>query len=129
MPRSNRRDLGAAGETAAAAWLEARDYSIVGRNVRTRYGEIDLVVRHGSLVVFVEVKSRTGEAFGHPAEAILPLKQRRLALLAAAYLHRWGLDHCAVRFDAISVHLNSSGGIKEIEHIRDAFQMGSREAW
>ncbi len=124
MPGTNRRDLGAAGEAAAAAWLEARGYTIVARNVRTRYGEIDLVARHESLVVFVEVKSRTGEAFGHPAEAIMPLKQHRLARLAASYLHRWGLDHCAIRFDAISVRLDVSGTVSNIEHIRDAFQVG-----
>lgn len=124
MPGSHRRDLGAAGEAAAAAWLEARGYTLLARNVRTRYGEIDLVARQGSCVVFVEVKSRTGEAFGHPAEAIMPLKQHRLARLAAAYLHRWSLDHCAVRFDAISVRLDASGSISEIEHIRDAFQIG-----
>lgn len=124
MPGTNRRDLGAAGEAAAAAWLEARGYTIVARNVRTRYGEIDLVARHESLVVFVEVKSRTGEAFGHPAEAIMPLKQHRLARLAASYLHRWGLDHCAIRFDAISVRLDVSGTVSDIEHIRDAFQVG-----
>lgn len=123
MPGSNRRDLGAAGETAAAAWLEARGYTLLARNVRTRYGEIDLVARLGSLVVFVEVKSRSGEAFGHPAEAIVPLKQHRLARLAAAYLQRWSLDHCTVRFDAISVRLDTAGSISEIEHIRDAFQI------
>lgn len=127
MSGANRRELGAAGEAAAAAWLEARGYTIVARNVRTRYGEIDLVARQESLVVFVEVKSRTGEAFGHPAEAIMPLKQHRLARLAASYLHRWGLDHCAVRFDAISVRLDASATIKEIEHTPDAF--GITNTW
>lgn len=123
MVHATRRDLGAAGEAAAAVWLEARGYRVLARNVRTRYGEIDLVAQLGSLVVFVEVKSRTGERFGHPADAIVPWKQHRLAHLAVAYLHRRGLERCTVRFDAIAVHLDASGSIKEIEHIPDAFRV------
>ncbi len=116
--------LGAAGEDAAAAWLEARGYQILARNVRSRYGEIDLVVRLGGVVVFVEVKSRTSARFGHPAEAVAARKQRRLAHLAAAYLQGAGLEGCEVRFDAIAVRLGRSGHIFGIEHFPDAFQAG-----
>ena len=109
------------GERAAAAWLEARGYRVIARNVRTRYGEIDLVARLGALVIFVEVKSRTGNRFGHPAEAIVSSKRRRLSGLAAMCLQRLGLDHCAVRFDVIAVHLDPDGSVREVEHIPDAF--------
>lgn len=118
------RTLGAAGEDAAAAWLEARGYQILARNVRTRRGEIDLVVRCGGAVVFVEVKSRTSARFGHPAEAVAPRKQRRLGRLAAAYLQRPGLEGCAVRFDVIAVRLNGGGRVMTVEHLPDAFQVG-----
>jgi putative endonuclease len=121
MAPSARGRLGLAGEEAAAAWLEAHGYEVIGRNVRTRYGEIDLVARNASLIVFVEVKSRTGTAFGTPADAIVPRKQRRLARLAGAYLTREGLLDCAARFDAIAVRLDSHGVVREIEHIPDAF--------
>ncbi len=116
--------LGAAGETAAAAWLAQQGYQLLARNVRSRYGEIDLVMRLGGVVVFVEVKSRAGVRFGHPTEAISPRKQRRLLRLAAAYLLQTGLGGCDVRFDAIAVRLGRGGRISGIEHFPDAFQAG-----
>src|SRR3990172_4486469 len=121
MARKSHRDLGAAGEAAAAAWLEARGYRILARNVRTRYGEIDLVAGLGPLVVFVEVKSRTSGRFGHPADAIVWRKRRRLVQLAEMCLQRLGLEHCAVRFDVIAVHLDPDGRVREGGHIPDAF--------
>lgn len=121
MATPTRRVLGARGETAAAAWLETRGYQIAARNVRTRYGEIDLVARLGSLVVFVEVKSRTSDRFGHPADAVVWRKRRRLVQLADMCLRRLGLEHCAVRFDVIAVHFDRNGDVKEVEHIPDAF--------
>ncbi len=121
MTTSNRRALGATGEAAAAAWLETRGYRVLARNVRSRAGEIDLVARQADLVVFVEVKSRTGEAFGHPSEAIVGRKQRRIARLADAFLQAHRLHRCAVRFDAMAVRLGRDGEVLEIEHIPDAF--------
>jgi putative endonuclease len=121
MPAPTRRVLGANGEASAAAWLESRGYAIVARNVRTRFGEIDLVARLGALTVFVEVKSRTSDRFGHPADALVAAKRRRLARLAAVCLQRLGLEHCAVRFDVVAVWLDARGGVKEVQHIPDAF--------
>jgi putative endonuclease len=121
MAAPTRRVLGASGETAAAAWLETRGYKVIARNVRTRYGEIDLVLRRGALVVFVEVKSRTSDRFGHPADAIVWRKRRRLVQLAEMCLQRLGLEHCAVRFDVIAVHLSTDGRVREVEHVPDAF--------
>lgn len=114
--------LGAAGEAAAAAWLAQQGYQLLTRNVRTRYGEIDLVARRGSVVVFVEVKSRTGRRFGHPGEAVVAAKQRRLARLASAYLLAHGLEEYATRFDVIAVHAAPDGRILQVEHLPDAFQ-------
>jgi len=125
MPRSSRRELGAAGEAAAVAWLEAHGHQVLARNVRTRWGEIDVVAQVGSLVIFVEVKSRTTLAYGHPAEAIVTEKQRRLARLSAAWLQRRGLQHCPVRFDAIAVRVDANGAVLALEHIPDAFQAGT----
>jgi putative endonuclease len=120
----SRQDLGATGEAAAAAWLQARGYEVLGRNLRTRFGEIDLVARRGSLVVVVEVKSRTSQRYGHPADAIGMRKQHRLARLAAACLRRLGAEGCPVRFDAIAVNLDRGGRVLAVEHIPDAFQTG-----
>jgi putative endonuclease len=112
---------GAIGEAAAAAWFEARGYRVLARNVRWRGGEIDLVVRHGDVVVVVEVKSRTGTGFGHPVDAVTPRKRRRLVRLAARYLAAAGLDDAVVRFDAVAVHLTRDGRVRSIEHFVDAF--------
>jgi putative endonuclease len=85
-----RQELGHAGETAAAHFLETRGYRIVARNVRADRVEIDLIASHGSTLVFIEVKSRrarTGSG-GHAdaAEAVDERKQRRLRRGAHAWL-------------------------------------------
>lgn len=99
-----RRELGARGEAAVAAWYEARGYEVLIRNWRCREGELDLVVRDGRKYVFCEVKTRTTDAFGVPAEAVTRTKQMRLRRLAA----RWLEDEAPVRpreirFDVASV--------------------------
>ena len=81
-----RRRLGLEGEERAAEYLEAKGYRIVARNVRADRVEIDLVARKGSLLVFVEVKSRRGTSHGLAAEAVDPRKQRRLRRGAWAWL-------------------------------------------
>jgi len=124
MAPLSRSALGAAGEAAAAAWLEARGYQILDHNVRTRFGEIDLVARIGDVIVFVEVKSRTSARFGHPSEAVTAGKQHRLARLASGYLHVKGLDDHLARFDAVAVQLDARGGVIALEHIPDAFCPG-----
>ena len=73
-----RRAFGQAGEDRAAAWYRARGYAVLARNWRCREGELDLVVRRGRTLVFVEVKTRRTDRFGIPAEAVTPTKQRRL---------------------------------------------------
>ncbi len=123
MARGARKSLGDRGEAAASAWLTAHGYEVLDRNVRTRFGEIDLVARRMGVVVFVEVKSRTSTGFGHPGEAVAGRKQRRLARLASAYLSSRGLQGCAVRFDVIAVLATGSGQVASIEHIPDAFQV------
>jgi putative endonuclease len=101
-PAGHNQRLGAAGEEAAAAWYRARGYTVVTRNWRCREGEIDLVVRRGSLLVFCEVKTRTSDRFGTPAEAISYAKAARLRRLAARYLaeYPWRAE---VRFDVACV--------------------------
>ncbi|MBV8386695.1 MAG: YraN family protein [Acidimicrobiia bacterium] len=99
-----RRALGASGEQLAADWYLRNGYEVVARNWRCRDGELDLVVRRGRAFVFCEVKTRTSDMFGVPAEAVTRQKQMRLRHLAA----RWLDDHAGVRateirFDVASV--------------------------
>jgi putative endonuclease len=96
--------FGQRGEELAAQWYMQRGYRIVDRNWRCQLGEIDLVVRRGSLLVVAEVKARTSDAFGIPALAVGAAKQQRLRRLAAAWLkdHRLGRA-VDVRFDVVAV--------------------------
>ena len=72
---AHQRALGKTGEDAAAAWYEAHGYEVVARNWSCRQGELDIVARLGRLHVFCEVKARSSEAFGLPAEAVGPLNK------------------------------------------------------
>ena len=96
--------MGAAGEDIAAAWYEARGYQVVARNWRCRAGELDLVVRDGRTFVFCEVKARTTDAFGMPAEAVTRSKQARIRRLAARWLAQEApVRALQIRFDVAAV--------------------------
>jgi putative endonuclease len=94
---------GAAGESLAAAWYEARGWTVVDRNWRCRDGELDLVVRQRGTTVFCEVKHRRSTTFGSPAEAVTPAKQRRIRRLAARWLAEHPDARGDVRFDVAAV--------------------------
>ncbi|MGE3622143.1 MAG: YraN family protein [Acidimicrobiia bacterium] len=96
--------MGRRGEDLAAAWYARHGGVVVARNWRCRDGELDLVVRDGPWLVFVEVKARTSDRFGHPAESVTPAKQRRLRRLAMRFLDdRQGAGVGRIRFDVVSV--------------------------
>ena len=118
----DRLALGRVGEDAAAAALTARGYLILRRNVRTRYGEIDLVAAHGSEIVFIEVKTRTAGDRGRPFDAIHPAKQRRLARLALSFMHRRRLQDRACRFDGVAVWVTRDGRVRQVEIMPNAFE-------
>ncbi|HOU41061.1 MAG TPA: YraN family protein, partial [Promineifilum sp.] len=86
-PVAPRRRLGNWGEGVAAVQLEAKGYAIVARNWRCAVGEIDLVARDGETLVFVEVKTRRGRAYGAPEEALTPRKAQKLLQLGAQYVY------------------------------------------
>jgi putative endonuclease len=118
-PRGRRQRLGARGEQLAADWYLARGYAVVARNWRCREGELDLVVARDGELVFCEVKTRSSDRFGVPAEAVTFAKQRRLRVLAARFLaaHADGLgpgssSRRGVRFDVAAI---THGRIEVIE--------------
>jgi putative endonuclease len=117
-----RLDLGARGEELALAWYTSRGYTVLGRNWRSREGELDLVVARGRCVVFCEVKTRTGTGFGSPAEAVTGDKQRRLRRLAARWLGEQppSAGFSDVRFDVACVTLRG-GAVSDLEVIEAAF--------
>lgn len=98
-----RRALGAAGEELTAAWYRDAGYEVLSRNWRCPEGELDLVVARRGVIVFCEVKTRRGDAFGAPFEAVTASKQRRLRVLAARWLDEHGPRRAGIRFDVASV--------------------------
>jgi putative endonuclease len=116
----SRRALGASGEDLAAAWYEDRGYRVLDRNWRCREGELDLVVEGDGVVAFCEVKTRRGDAFGAPFEAVTFTKQRRLRVLAARWLDEHPQRGAQLRFDVASVYARR-GSTTEIDVIEAAF--------
>jgi putative endonuclease len=113
--------LGARGERVAARALRRAGLRVIARNLRTRYGELDLIARRGGLLVFVEVKTRVR---GEPLEAVTPEKQRRVTRTALAFLREHGLLEAGVtwRFDVVAVVWPEGRGRPEVEHIPHAFE-------
>ena len=131
MESDARRALGRGGEELAAQHLRGLGFVVLGRNVRTVRGEIDVIARRGSLLVFAEVKTRRiGARQRSPREDQLPLgglgaRQRaRLRGLAVAWLADQGRSRpsaTTIRFDAVGVVLDTSGRLRRLEHIEGAW--------
>ena len=115
-----RRVVGQHGEDATAAWYTAAGYEILDRNWRVREGELDLVVRDRDAIAFCEVKTRRGDAFGLPAEAVTVRKQQRIRMLAGRWLTAHDTSAPALRFDVAAVKPDGRGGW-HVEMLTDAF--------
>ena len=96
-------ELGRRGEQLAVDHLEARGMAVVERNWRCRLGEIDIVARDGGDLVFIEVKTRSNGDYGHPFEAITPIKLARLRRLAIAWCESSEASAARIRIDAVAV--------------------------
>ena len=107
------------GERAAAAHLRAAGYAILALKYRAKPGEVDIVAADGDTLVFVEVKTRRGGAFGTPAEAVTLRKQGKLMSTALCYMKHHGLYDRPMRFDVIEVLM--TGGVAKLNHIVNAF--------
>lgn len=115
----NRGEVGRLGEKLARNHLKKQGCRVIELNHRSRLGELDIICRDSSTIVFVEVKTRTSDAFGSPAEAVDARKQAKLRRLAQEYLIGHGLEASDVRFDVLGIRLDADP--PEIDHIRDAF--------
>ncbi len=94
---------GAEAEAEAADFLQQRGLVLLEQNFRSRYGEIDLILRHAQTLVFVEVRLRSNPNFGSAAESITHAKQRKLVRTAQFFLTERGMNQraCSCRFDAV----------------------------
>jgi len=129
-PRDTRRALGRLGEDLAAGHLSRLGYSVLARNVRTRQGEIDLIVFDGSVLAFAEVKTRRASAAAlrhsdQPPLAGLGARQRaRLRRLAVAWLSdekRVRPSARSIRFDAVGVTVDGRDRLVRIDHVEGAW--------
>lgn len=108
------KKLGKKGEKAAAKYLKRKGFKILCRNLKTPFAEVDIVAERGDVLVFCEVKTRTGVDYGTPSEAVDARRTARYKRAAEFYLKRFKEEHI-IRFDVIEV----LGG--KINHIENAF--------
>lgn len=113
-----RREKGSFGESLAARLFLDKGFVVLERGWRTRYGEVDLIVDDGRAVRFVEVKTRAGDAFGAPEEAVTRRKLRKIARVAEAYLERRGWQDRPRQIDVVAIRTDLPPG-EQITHLED----------
>jgi putative endonuclease len=117
--------LGARGEKMAGAFLRRQGYRILYRNFRARHGgEVDIVCRDRDTLVFVEVKTRTGEEFGRPVEAVNAAKRKLISRGALTWLQLLDNPDILVRFDVVEIVM-AEDGQPRFELIRNAFSLSA----
>lgn len=112
-------DTGRLAEQLAADWLESKGYELIEKNYRYKHAEIDLIMKHRGLLIFVEVKFRSGIGFGFAEEFVDYTKKKLLVKAADQYIHEadWHKD---IRFDIVGVYKDRSGNIN-FRQFEDAF--------
>lgn len=115
----NHIQFGNYGEELAAEYLMKKGYTIVERNHRNRYAEIDIISNFENYIVFVEVKTRKNCYFGRPSEAVDYRKQQKIVRLANNYINYKSLHYKQPRFDIIEVI--SDGKLVKVNHLENAF--------
>jgi putative endonuclease len=112
-------ETGRSGERIAEEYLLSKGFAVLHRNWRAAHKEVDLITVEGSELVFVEIKTRGGTAYGFPEEAVTPAKQAHLRAAAEAFMERHP-QYINARFDVVSIMLRN-GAIEDLLHLRDAF--------
>ena len=119
-----KKSIGHIGEEIALAFLEQKGYKILGVNVRTPFGEIDVVARQKETIVFIEVKTRATSSLGPPYLNVTREKQMHLIRNALCYLKRHGLVNSDWRIDVVSIKLNDRYELESSELIENAVEDG-----
>ncbi|MFH0990518.1 MAG: YraN family protein [bacterium] len=113
----NKRKKGSRGEEIAARYLQTRGYVILERNYRFERGEIDIVAKDGETLVFVEVKTRSSDAYGEPEDAVDDRKQGQLRTVAEGYLFDHEIENQSCRFDVVAITMkDDTVAIRLIQH-------------
>ena len=111
----HKKVLGKKGEKLALQYLKKQGYKLLKTNYRTPFGEADIVMQEGEETVFIEVKTRTGDSYGAPREAVGNVKQQRYYKIAQCYWLETKTEPNA-RFDVVEVYADG-----KIEHFKNAF--------
>ena len=118
--------IGNLGEEAAVKALKKQKYKIIGRNYRSRFGEIDIIAKDGEYTCFVEVRLRKTNNFGSPADTIDERKQQKIIKTAQLYAVEKGIYDTPMRFDAVLINAQTDGEKlinEEIQIIKNAFTL------
>ena len=117
MSKQTNKLIGNSGEKIAESYLKNKGYLILERNYTTDLGEIDLIANDDGYLVFIEVKSKRGDGYGFPSEAVTLSKQRKIAMVASQYVKTNMYFGAPMRFDVIEVYFLEN----KINHIENAF--------
>lgn len=114
-----KQNLARLGEHKASEFLKNKGYKILSQNFRSRVGEIDIICQDKDTIVFVEVKTRVGESFGKPEEAVTPWKLQPIIKTANYFMMLNPKLPQAQRIDVIALELSPTGEVKRLEHIKN----------
>ncbi len=120
-----RKRIGQEGETEAVEYLTEKGYTVLERNYRGERGEIDIILKDGGTLVFVEVKTKRRGGFGEPEDWVDEKKQNQIGKVAMRYLQDQNLDEIDCRFDVVTVSYDHEK--KRIKHIKNAFWLDTRD--
>ena len=110
------REKGADTEQFACDYLQAKGLQLIQRNFFSRYGEIDIIMREGDTLIFVEVRYRNNNTFGGAAASVTPTKQQRIIKTALAYQQK-NAPQDGMRFDVVAIE----GNYSKVEWVQNAF--------
>jgi len=118
---NRQQQFGRRSERLAAEYLKLKGYRILETNYRSPAGEIDIIARDRTTIVFVEVKARSSSRFGSPKAAVTPAKQRKISMAALEYIKRTDQAGASARFDVVAI--DTAGGTPAIEVVKNAFAL------
>lgn len=113
-------DIGQFGEELSCRYLAQKGYSILERNFKVLFGEIDIIAEKNHCICFVEVKCRKSKRYGLPEEAITSYKKKKIIQVAQFYIKKKRIKNRKFRFDVVAVQFDQQQ-LKEIRHITNAF--------
>ena len=123
MLKDKRKLTGGFGEDLAARYMEARGYSVIEKNFRTPFGEIDIIAERDGCVVFLEVKTRISERFGPPLSAVTRKKRIKVINNCQYYLKTRKILWGPCRIDVMGIKLDRSLRVEVIKHVKNAIEL------